>query len=374
MNSDREELYRELRSQIGNTPLVVIFVPEGDPRRNTIIAKLESEAKWGGHYDRVYPALFREYEINGRIVPGETRILENSTGNAGISTAAVGRFLGYNDVHLTLPAHTDKARIGAIEEHGGIVHIVPGDYVNAFPEFNKRYLREHRGTVHLNHSRGHRGDNNETTLKSLESIADEAFHQVRDLTPEHPTIDYYVGAVGNGSTVLGPGRKFREHGTKVYGSEPSSSGVLFELLHPEEYERTFGIEYGSMPVHDIYGMSYPGLDFPHLRNSVDIVEDSILVVDEKILRQAFRLFFERSRERGVTYGNQMLAISDLPRYDTNHVLNRILERQGYNPVGRSSHVGFAAALTLAGQVRDSTIMFLCYDQLKRYDAPQQKAA
>ncbi len=379
MDEDRERLYRELRSEVGNTPLVMVF-GEPDPRGNIILAKLESEARWGGHYDRVYPELFYDFESRGRIRPGRTRILETSTGNAGISTAAVGRWLGY-ETHLGVPVSIDQARKDAIREHGGIVHEVLGDYVNAFPNWIREFREANRGTVLLNHSMGHVGPdgktiNNETTLRSLESIADEAIEQVKDVAPKHSRIDIYVAGVGNGSTVLGPGLRFRRYGAKVYGAEPVSSAVLFDSIHPWVYEHLYGVNFGSMPRHDVYGLSYPGIDFPHIRNSVGIAMDSVLVGDKRDI-ELLQANYQRSLTSMEICNNGQWVVSQrqLPRWDTGYpTLNRILTAKGYNPVGRSSAVGFAAALELSGRVENSTILFLCYDQLKRYDMAVQKAA
>lgn len=367
LDAGRITKYDELRSAAIGTPLVRMAGP--DRNGNVILAKLESEQEHGGHYDRVYPELFYEQEAMGR-KPARTIVLETSTGNAGISAAWAGSCLGY-ETHLGVPACIDEARKKAIREQGGIVHEVEGDYVNAFGEFIPKFLAEHPGAVFLDHSRGrserNRVRNNETTLRSLEGIADEAMIQVKEVVPEHSFIDAYIAGVGNGSSLLGPGRRFRQAGkTLVYGAEPFSSAVLFELLQPGAYERMFGIRYGSMPVHDVYGLSYPGFVFPHIINSRGLVESSLLVADAEMLRIAGQMLGES--HLGNAAERCLGEARCLPRWDAVwDALNTGLSAQGHAPVGKSSALGFAAALELSKKVRNRTILFLCYDRMERYD-------
>ena len=62
---DRMDVYQNLESEIGKTPLkkyngVV-------PNRNRIWIKRECDNPFGSHYDRVYMALFKQFEEAGKI-------------------------------------------------------------------------------------------------------------------------------------------------------------------------------------------------------------------------------------------------------------------------------------------------------------------
>ena len=178
--------------KIGNTPMIQYHgeVPNG----NRIYFKLECENPFGSHYDRVYPALYKHYEEKGRLVPGAT-VLETTSGSAGVSFAGIGRRLGYKCI-VAIPACTENAREEAIKQEGAELINTPADvYVKGFPPFLKRYLVKNRHVIFLNHSMGEFGIENTVTTSSLESIAVEAQKKLG-------SIDYYVAAVGNGSTVL----------------------------------------------------------------------------------------------------------------------------------------------------------------------------
>ncbi len=85
------------------------------PNGNRIYLKMESENPFGSHYDRVYIALFRFYEKQRRISPGD-KVLETTSGAAGVSFAGIGKILGYECV-VALPAGGEKARENAIRQN-----------------------------------------------------------------------------------------------------------------------------------------------------------------------------------------------------------------------------------------------------------------
>ncbi len=114
MDTQRRQLYQNLYARIGRTPLIEY---EGEvPRGNRIFIKRECDNPFGSHYDRVYLALFRHYEEEGRIKPGDT-VLETTSGSAGISFAGIGKFLGYQ-CRVAIPAGGEKARVTALEGEG----------------------------------------------------------------------------------------------------------------------------------------------------------------------------------------------------------------------------------------------------------------
>src|ERR1041384_5040436 len=84
---------REVKHMIGNTPLLAInFTFRG--RARTIYAKAEHLNITGSIKDRMaYHILKRAYQ-DELIEPGDT-IVEATSGNTGISFAAIGRALGH---------------------------------------------------------------------------------------------------------------------------------------------------------------------------------------------------------------------------------------------------------------------------------------
>ncbi len=324
--------------KIGNTPVIQY---EGEvPNGNRIYFKLECENPFGSHYDRVYPTLYQHHKEKGTLKPGQT-VLETTSGSAGVSFAGIGRRLGYKCI-VAIPAGTENAREEAIKKEGAELINTPEDtYVNGFPPFLKKYLVKNRGVVFLNHSMGEFGVENMVTTSSLEAIAKEVQQQLG-------SIDYYVAAVGNGSTVLGPGRVFAAGGAKVVTFESFQSGVAYEYLYPGVYEREFGIRPGSLPRHNLFGTSYPGIKFPHIQIALQkeqLVSETFLVSDIAVDQNYYR-----------ATGKE--APAELPRWDAYEL----------HPYGRTTRAGLAVALQIAQRVHDKTIVALAYDKEDRYDS------
>jgi cysteine synthase len=322
-------------SQIGNTPLIEFN--RHVPNQNRIWIKLECENPFGSHYDRVYLELFRHFERQGLLKPGDT-VIETTSGSAGVSFAGIGRLLGYKCL-VAIPEGGEKAREDAIKREGAELIFTPADaYVSGFPRFIKRFLVTHRNIVFLNHSMGPGNTENTVATSALAGIAKELQQQ---LDP----IDYFIAAVGNGSSILGPGRILRDR-TKIVTFEPFQSAVAFELMYPNRYEEMYGIKPGTLPRHRMPGTSYQGIDFPHIRISFKdepMVSETRLVSDAKTDKQ-YQAMTGKTKAR------------DLPHWDS-------VELQ----YGRTTQAGLAVALRVAETVTNQNFVIVAYDKPDRYD-------
>jgi cysteine synthase len=382
ITEQRKELYEELERQIGKTPLVKFGgeISNG----NAIYLKRECDNPFGSHYDRVYLMLFNHFENQGRIKPGD-KVLETTSGAAGVSFAGIGRRLGY-ECYVALPAGGEKAREEAIKsqlESAGHLILTPAEkYISGFPNFLRGFLPNHQDCFFLNHSRGSRDrqtgriGNNEVTLVALEDIANEVLD-------EGIEVDYFVPAVGNGSSVLGPGRVFQQRNqlmynilgtfleegapynlpnfdfnsevdtiesarTKIVAFETFQSAVAYELMYPGEYQKLFGIKPGTLSRHRLPGTSFQGIDFPHIRNSIDgrVIDKVILVSDARM----------DSEYNTMTNRNDT---ESLPHWDISY--------SGNNDLGRSTRAGISVALEIAKTVNGKNFLVIAYDKSDRYD-------
>ncbi|MFA6460725.1 MAG: pyridoxal-phosphate dependent enzyme [Candidatus Woesearchaeota archaeon] len=334
--------YQELESKIGNTPLVQYL---GEiPNRNTIWIKRECDNLFGSHYDRVYLALFKYFEEQKGLKPG-MNVLETTSGTAGASFTGIGRMLGY-ECHVAVPEGVDEAIIRVIKEQGATLYRTPEkDYVNGFPDFLRNFLPQHPLLYFFNHSMGTRSgagfSNNEITLKAFESIAEEVLRET--------AVDIYLPAVGNGSTVLGPGRVFVQQGTQIVAFESVQAAVAYNQLYPNRYETRFGIKPGSLPRHRLRGTSYQGIDFPHIKHAVEqAVIDDVLLISDRWQDEYYHAVTGRNDFTSLPHWDQIFA--------------------GHEDVGRSTRAGIAACLELAKSVVGKTMLIIAYDNASRYDS------
>ena len=87
------ERFQSLHRLVGNTPLLAIDLTyRGAPR--VIYAKQESLNLTGSIKDRMALFILEQAYLTGQIAPGD-RIAEATSGNTGISFAAIGRALGH---------------------------------------------------------------------------------------------------------------------------------------------------------------------------------------------------------------------------------------------------------------------------------------
>src|SRR5664279_4906007 len=114
------ERLRGLEKLIGNTPLLAIKY-EVRGRRRTLYAKSEQMNFTGSIKDRMALHILRQAYAEGRIRPGDT-IVEATSGNTGISFAAIGRALGH-PVTIFMPNWMSRERTDLIHSLGA--NIVP---------------------------------------------------------------------------------------------------------------------------------------------------------------------------------------------------------------------------------------------------------
>jgi cysteine synthase len=325
-------------NHIGNTPLIEF---NGSvPNNNRIWLKLECENPFGSHYDRVYLRLFEHFAQNGLLQPG-AKVLETTSGSAGVSFAGIGRELGYKCL-VAIPEGGERAREEAIRQEGAELIFTPKDeYVAGFPRFLKRYLVRNRDVVFLNHSMGPRGTENVVTTSALEEIG-------RELCKQLDPVDYFIAAVGNGSSILGPGRILKGK-AQIVTFESFQSAVAYELMYPGRYEKFYRIKPGSLPRHILPGTSFQGIEFPHIRIAFKeecLVSKTVLVTDGHVDRNNRTL-----NNRSDTFF--------LPHWDRPDLWSI--------PYGRTTVAGIAVALKEAEAVSGKNFVVLAYDKPNRYD-------
>ncbi len=120
MDNELKRKFLSLGRLIGNTPLLEInFTFAGKNQR--IFAKYEALNMTGSIKDRMALHILYNAYKNEKIHPGET-IVEATSGNTGISFAAIGRALGH-EVTILMPDWMSRERVDLIRSMGA--HVMP---------------------------------------------------------------------------------------------------------------------------------------------------------------------------------------------------------------------------------------------------------
>jgi cysteine synthase A len=264
---------------IGRTPLVRLNRVAAGVRPQ-IVAKLESQNPAASVKDRIGLALIEAAERQGLITPGETVIVEPTSGNTGIALAFVAAVKGYDCV-LTMPESmsperravlrafgaklvlTDRSKgmPGAIDKANELVAKIP----NAF--MPQQVKNPANPEVHR-----------KTTAEELWNDTDGR-------------IDALISGVGTGGTVTGVAQvlKQRKPSFKAIAVEPAASPVLSG---------------GKPSPHPIQGI---GAGFVPDVLERKLLDGIVTVTNEESLEMARRLAKEEGLLVGISSGAAVAA-------------------------------------------------------------------
>jgi cysteine synthase A len=204
---------------IGNTPLLAIDY-EIHGRKRTVYAKSEQMNFTGSIKDRMALHILRRAYAEERIRPGDT-IVEATSGNTGISFAAIGRALGH-PVTIFMPNWMSRERTDLIHSLGA--NIIPvskaqGGFLGSIRMAEE--MAAQRNDVFLP-----RQFSNTANVEAHEqTTGPELYWQ---LQYGRLRADAFVAGVGTGGTVMGVGRYFKRMDpvTRIYPMEPAESPTL----------------------------------------------------------------------------------------------------------------------------------------------------
>ena len=210
---------KQLKHMIGNTPLLAIrFSFRGVER--VIYAKAEQLNMTGSIKDRMAFHILKKAYREGRIQPGDT-IVEATSGNTGISFAAIGRALGH-EVVIFIPDWMSPERVALIKSLGA--KIVPVS----------REQGGFLGSIRMTEELAEREQNVFLPAQFANLANVEAHEQTTgpelwwQLHAHSIKPDAFVAGVGTGGTVMGVGNFLRQHNPaiKLYPLEPAESPTL----------------------------------------------------------------------------------------------------------------------------------------------------
>ena len=223
---------------IGNTPLVKLEALSPNPQV-TVLAKLEGNNPGGSVKDRIALAMVREAERTGRLKQGDT-ILEATSGNTGIGLAMVGAALGYR-VILTMPECVSLERRKVLEAFGAELILSPGcEGTDGAIKVCRRMHEENPGKYFM----PNQFDNPANVLAHYETTGPEIIEQTNG------KLDVFVAGLGTTGTLMGAGRRLREHDPKIrivaveptLGHKIQGLKNMKESIVPMNYDPSFADE------------------------------------------------------------------------------------------------------------------------------------
>ncbi|MEU8437935.1 cysteine synthase A [Streptomyces sp. NPDC029216] len=259
---------------IGSTPLIRLHFDDTAPGTQ-VLAKLEAANPMSTSKDRAALYMLRAAEARGELTPGSGTVIEATSGNTGISLAALCASRGYRCV-IVLPDSATVERIALLKALGAEIVQTPREegYRGAIAKAEELHAQTPGSWFPRQH------ENEDNARAHYETTGPEIWAD----TEGH--VDVLVCGVGTGGTLSGTARYLKEQNPSVLvvAVEPENSPVLSQ---------------GVGGLHRI-----PGLNggFVAATTDVSLIDHVVTVTDEEALTAARQLARTQGIFAGVSSG------------------------------------------------------------------------
>jgi len=262
---------------IGNTPIVGLA--KLNNTKSTILAKLEALNPSGSIKDVMALYMLDVAEKNGLLKPGN-KIIEETSGNTGISFAMIAALKGYQFVAV-MPEHMSQERRQMMQAFGAEIVLTPEKEGFAGALETLEQLGKENKDAWL----PRQFSNPDNTAAHREITGKRILQAIND------RIDVFVAGVGTGGTLMGVAEALRRVNpeVRIVAVEPAESAVMS------------GEEPSS---HIIQGIG-PGF-IPDLVN-MDLIDEVIKVKSDDAAEMTRRLIQEEGLMVGISSGANVLA-------------------------------------------------------------------
>lgn len=243
-------IYKNINELIGKTPVLEM---------DGVYLKLESFNASGSVKDRAVKWMIEDLEKKS-LLKQDSRIVEATSGNTGISLAMIGAAKGYQ-ITLVMPENMSVERRSIMKAYGAKI-ILTDSKTGMTGALAKAWkLVEEEGYIMLNQF-----SNPANVLAHEESTALE-------ILEDFQTLDYFVSGIGTGGTITGVGKVLKQHfkNIKIIGVEPEESPFLSK---------------GIKGVHGVQGI---GAGFQPAILDRELVDEIRTISTEKAYQETSRL-------------------------------------------------------------------------------------
>jgi cysteine synthase B len=259
-------LKKTILDLIGDTPMVELqrLKPSNGVR---IFAKLEGQNPTGSVKDRIALYMIEKAEREGTLTPDKT-ILEPTSGNTGISLALVGRLKGYR-VKVVMPENVSPERTQLLQAYGAEIIFSDGKKGTNGSILVAQEMVAEDGAYFMPYQYG----NEANPRAHYETTGAEILGDL-------PDVDVFVAGLGTGGTLMGVGRRLKEHS--------SSIKVVAVAPEPDDYIQGLRrLEDGFIP---------PILD-------LSLLDSRIMVTSAEAFRYTKELLLQEGIFAGISSGS-----------------------------------------------------------------------
>ncbi len=251
---------------VGQTPLVKLNrLPNEFNCKAEIVAKLESFNPTASVKDRIAGAMVKSAEEEGTIKPGQTVLIEPTSGNTGIALAMVAAAKGYRLI-LTMPDTMSIERRSMLRAFGAELQLTPGkEGIQGAIDLAKELVTSIPDAY---------------LLQQFDNLSNPEIHEqttAKEIWEDcEGKIDGLIAGVGTGGTITGCARFLKRKNPKIklFAVEPSSSPVLS------------GGKSGSHAIQGIGAGFIPKvLDMSHIDEIIKINDNEAMEIGRRLAKE-----------------------------------------------------------------------------------------